>query len=849
MNSINLRRYLFEIVFLLIFIVIYFSYIFYIYIIPNHYNVPIGLFFGLAIVIVGIFSFINLNDYDNNKIILKTKVVPENLIKLILIILMCSSLVIEPISSSTTIILWKDVNILNYIRAIIFIIGCGFLPGANLYNIIFSDDKLHEKFNIEPFFLKITLYPIISFSFIGTLVLILDQLNLIRELITIFLIISFIFLFFFDLIIQVIRKKKLIYKFEEINISKFSLIILFISFGVLVFAIFMHLSTQYLIAGDSWQGLGPTNYVGLWEGSPIEWGESNLYYPIFWGYICFGLSVLSGLPYINTNALLAPFCYLYVTSVYLLMKSILHHFKEKYAVLSTILISISSALFIFTTNTAVGTLPAITFSCEFYFIYKSFAYLLFIISIAFFIIITKTEINNDLELNLIFSKKHFKLLVISVYLLILSFMLYAVPLLIGIVFIMLYCLFSRNKKKNFRLFSQFILYFLLMFIFFDVVMNFYLSSAIPFMVQFIFRIKILSQIFSILPTFILIYSGLGAFYLISLVIDLSYIKYFYEKDKGFSNYKVNFKKFFKYCMVIFTIFLIIEINVIILEEFISDLNLSEDYTFFYFLDKIFIYIGLIGILGFYLSYYCFIKDKHLFMILVSWVIISFLIATTLILLFWFQSDLVKLNDISKINRTFMNYWYGRTWHYSIIPLSILTATGLIKLVKKVENQDFFRFFFRKKNRKKICKLLFFSLFISMSYTNFIITAIDFGKTENNIKSDDVKTVIWISNNIPDNSYFLMENHYIIRLGIESMINGESFFIHHIFKSDYNETELIEEIDELKDNEIEYLLITEDFLSESSDVSRFFKYYLIPNFYNDSLKEIGDYRIYYAPYFD
>ena len=137
----------------------------------------------------------------------------------------------------------------------------------------------------------------------------------------------------------------------------------------------------------------------------------------------------------------------------------------------------------------------------------------------------------------------------------------------------------------------------------------------------------------------------------------------------------------------------------------------------------------------------------------------------------------------------------------------------------------------------------------MSYTNFIITTIDFGKTENNIKSDDVKTVIWISNNIPDNSYFLMENHYIIRLGIESMINGESFFIHHIFKSDYNETELIEEIDELKDNDIEYLLITEDFLSESSDVSRFFKYYLIPNFYNDSLKEIGDYRIYYAPYFD
>ena len=61
--------------------------------------------------------------------------------------------------------------------------------------------------------------------------------------------------------------------------------------------------------------------------------------------------------------------------------------------------------------------------------------------------------------------------------------------------------------------------------------------------------------------------------------------------------------------------------------------------------------------------------------------------------------------------------------------------------------------------------------------------------------------------------------------------------------------LKEEIDYLKDNDIEYLLIHEDLLYGSSNMSKFIRYYLRPYFYNESEHETENYRLYYAPYFD
>jgi hypothetical protein len=107
----------------------------------------------------------------------------------------------------------------------------------------------------------------------------------------------------------------------------------------------------------------------------------------------------------------------------------------------------------------------------------------------------------------------------------------------------------------------------------------------------------------------------------------------------------------------------------------------------------------------------------------------------------------------------------------------------------------------------------------------------------------------MSENVPEDSRILMDEDYIIRVGIFSMINGRYYFINNYFKSDYNQTENIEQIEDLKEDDIEYLLIHEDYLYGSSNRSRFIRSYLIPYFYNESEHKTDHYRLYYAPYFD
>jgi hypothetical protein len=365
---------------------------------------------------------------------------------------MSIAIFISPISSPKTIIVWDKVSIFHFIRAFIFLIGCAFLPGANLYNIIFFKNNLHERFKVQHFILKITIYPLFSFAFIGLAVLVLDQLGLVRNIFVIILFSLILGLCLLDLIIQKFREKKIRINSGFISLSKYNIIILIISVGVSLISIGIHFGNLYLIPGDSWVSLAPNNYIGYSNTSPIEWGKINTYYPIFWSYISFGLSILCGLPYFNTNALLAIFCYLYITSVYLMMKAILFNYKEKYITFSTILISITSNLFYFKYDYGHGGLPAITFVCEFYFIYKSYAYILFIVAIAFFIFLSKTSNNEDADDNELKEIKDSKFLILIAFFLTISFMLYMLPLLMGIVFIFLYCIFSDKKKTKFSFF-------------------------------------------------------------------------------------------------------------------------------------------------------------------------------------------------------------------------------------------------------------------------------------------------------------------------------------------------------------------------------------------------------------
>ena len=436
-------------IFIVVFIIILFYFLITFYIIPNDFDLPVILLIGFAIIIIITFyCIINVgHGTGRNNIVFSFKGLSENSIKIILMLLMAITIFIPPVSFSTTIIDWNQIGFFNYFRSIIFLIGIAFLPGSAIYNIILPKDTLHQRFNVKPFLLKITLYPILSFTFLELYTFILNLLGLFREYFIYFLFLAIVILFIIDILVQKHRKINY-FKMYLINIkiSKFSFLTLLISFGVVIIAMGINISSKYSIPGDNWRAIGYALNIG---GS--DWAQ---FYTTgaYWGYLSFSLSILSGIPYVNINAMLFPFLYLSVISTYLFMKAILHNLKEIYSVLSTILVISFSELFFFNFNSNLGqgSIPWVTFDSLFFFRYKSFAFVLFLISMALFIITAKTSEN--LEKKPIYRMKNFIYIILGSFFLVQCSIHYFLPIIPGISLIFIYCFFSKRKIYNLQLF-------------------------------------------------------------------------------------------------------------------------------------------------------------------------------------------------------------------------------------------------------------------------------------------------------------------------------------------------------------------------------------------------------------
>jgi hypothetical protein len=532
------------------------------------------------------------------------------------------------------------------------------------------------------------------------------------------------------------------------------------------------------------------------------------------------------------------------------MKAILFNYKNVYSVFSTILVTIFSSLFYISSHFGHGKAPGYIFDCQFFFIYKTMAYLLFFNAIALFIIMTRTALDYEIDnKKKIFTVKEVNLVILISIFLIIGFMLYLLPLFMGMLIIFLYCFFTDSVKQRFRFLSQMLLFFTIIFICFDLLMTFYLSTSLFFAVQWFFPIEFFSLIFEIIPRFIIAYMILFGLSVLSILIQQIYSKYFNEKNKNFLRYRINSKVIFKYCLIIFTVVLIIEIIVIFLGELFLNFELDKKFIFFYYIDKVLLNIGIIGITAGYLSYFCFRNDKELFYFLFLWIFLAFFIGSILIFINWFRSFSFYLNAIDKHSRNLMDFWFNRVWIYSILPLCILSSIGTINFVKRIKMIPKYKKIFKNKNRENILKFTSLSLLIFLSYSNLMMAGIWSGNINNRPSKEEIELLSWMSKNIPNDSNFLIEKDYIIRVGIFTMVNGHYYFFEDIFDSDNNETENIEEIDYLIDKDIEYMLISEDYLYGSSNRSKFIRNYLRSNFYNETEHRTNHYRLYYAPYFD
>lgn len=731
------------VIFVFIFIALYFQFFITSYISPNNFEVPIILLFGFALIIISIYYFFfYLRDNEPNRTIFKFKIINENTIKIIIAIFMILTFFIQPILFSKAIIDWSQIGFFNYFRAIIFLIGCIFLPGASLYKIFLSNYKLHKKINIESFFLKITIYPILSFSFLGFSTLILDQIGLESKLITLILLILILTIISVDLLIQKFREKTPFkISFVEINISKYTLFILFIALAIIIIAFGIHISVQYLIPFDSWRGINFSFNVGC--GDIGIWDNFSGFYTLYWGYISFSLSTLCGLPYINTNAMLFPFLYLIIFSIFLLMKILFYDLKQNYAILASIFIVTFSGFFILDS----GFVSALTIQSIFLFTYRSYAFYSFYLSLFFFLLIKNSrrfdeKSNSRYKQNII--------LILAAIFLLQSFMIYFLPLIAGITFIITNILFSKNKKKLFKYFLNFLIIFILIFIIIDIISQFFFSWQVSrYLGTFLGfgppvwtpsnRVKVVSL------NSILIYSVLISFLTFFLLINKIYNKFFYNRYKKY--YKINIKIFFILGLTLFSILFGLEIcfNII--------LKLEYNYFTFY-LDLIFLNIGFIGIIAISLIYISFKVNRQLFKTILSWGIISFGFASMLFFLRWFQNPLSSPLELSDIEEFYMIYWFTRNWYYLIIPLSIFSSIGLIELKKKIEKKNFI--FRMNRNLRLIINLLLTSILIFFSITSTIINGIGWYNIYFKINGEQAQMFGWLSENVPHNSKILSD---------------------------------------------------------------------------------------------
>ena len=142
-----------------------------------------------------------------------------------------------------------------------------------------------------------------------------------------------------------------------------------------------------------------------------------------------------------------------------------------------------------------------------------------------------------------------------------------------------------------------------------------------------------------------------------------------------------------------------------------------------------------------------------------------------------------------------------------------------------------------------------SILIVFSYSGIIITGLGFAIPNYRITDDKIEVIGWVSENIPYNTSILIYKDFQLRYGVRSMTKGYGYFIESIFKDEYNQTELIWQIDHLKINRIKYAIISQNYITHYLNISTFINGYLISNFYNNTIYQSGDLTLYYAPFFE
>lgn len=770
-----------------IFLIIFFQFIINIYINPYDLVVPHLIFAGYAIIIViFLFLFINLNTLKKERVAkIKLMILSEFWIKFFLILSMGITFFIYPETSTTTIMSWSEINFLNYIRAIAMILCCSYLPGSCFYNIFFKNQQFLNNFKINPLIFKITLYPLFSFMIFGMYSMFLEFIGVSNELFALYIYFLIISLFIIDTFIQVYRNEdKLRLKKKPIYISKKTLMIIFISIGTIFIAAGIFIASRYLIHGDIWRGNSYAFMLGNMQTTPITklcGSDSGAYYA-YWGYISYGFSVMAGIPFINTNALLFIFSYLYVTSFYLMILVILKDYSKVYSIMGTIFFILFSQLFLFFDIELKNTGTLFIINGFFQFSYRSYSFLTAFISLILFIIAFKHSLKYNDKSNF---KQNIILIVLSALFLLQSYMTYFFPLIIGLTFFLAYFIFLKEKKQFFKFFIYFSISFVLLFIIIDIFSAFYFSW-IPARLGALY-IDVARPIVEdhLISNAIFVYLFLTGFLLCLFLINSILKKKEMKKRDKYRGNSYSYNKTFvkSFYLILLVIFLALVIFNIINVYYGTTTN-----NFFnFYLNLIVINIGIPGILTVCFLYFTYKKDKRLLKTLVLWSILIIGFASLLIFWKWITYPFLSPLEIPYDEYIALIYFFYRTWYFSIIPISILASVGLIEfqiyLKKKYEE--------KMKNKsisyhKKLLKLNSACILIFLIITNTIIPSIYWYNWDVYLKDEEVQVMGWVTENIPADSNILIDRYLMYHLmDLEFCNIHETYYIGDLNNNEWN----------------------------------------------------------------
>jgi len=740
---------------------------------PFNYEVPILIMIGFALFIIGIFYFfINMKEFEYSSISLKFRVINENSINFIVIILMIITFFIPPVPNSEMIIEWSRISLLNLFRAIIFLIGCSIIPGSCIFKIFFPNNTIHQRFGVDPIIVKLVFYPLLSFGMLGSLTLILDLFGLQRMYFSMILFLSILIAYSLSLILQIRRGKKIFLNNTKVILSKSSLLIMFLAISIIIITLTIHLKAKYHIDEDLYRILDFTDFIGRQD---TELGDYFYYYTPYWSYITFSISTLSGIPAINISVMLSPLIYLSITSLYLLMRSLLIDFKKIYAILSVIFAVSFSYLFYFINPQIEGELTSLfTYDAFLVFRYKSFATILFTISIALFLVLIKKR--NDTHVKILKQKiENLLLIALAAFFLIQSLMIYYLPVIPALLLILILLVVNGRNIHFLKTYLIFISFLTIFFIFFDIVAkNVFSWKIISQVFYFLNEPRYLSELNFETRLFInscLCYLLLIGFLFLNLLFYKIRLKFGSLVVKRNKNSKNNAKFIFFLISLIFLGFLVLEIIL----NLIRTIRGLSNFTFI--LHLFFYNLGFIGIFGIFMMYFCYKKRRKLFYILFSWFVFLMGVAFSLFFYYYVKDSFINLYNLPKHDFFLMTYWFNRIWHYTIIPLSIFASIGLIKIIIYYNSRNF-------KIRYKVLKSFPIAILIStivfFSISNTIIASVKLYNYFRILTDEEAHIINWVSQNTPRDSKFLCDRDLLVRR-IKDITRRDTNRIHRVME--------------------------------------------------------------------